>query len=97
MNLQPSRPALPGRVPPVNSRLCRRLGTVAAISGVAFLTVNTVMWLVPEMAPYAARGMANLQDDPITLTPMIRAIGLVGIDACTSASSSGAYSSRGSC
>ena len=68
----------PGRIPSVNPRLCRRLGTVAALSGIAFLAINAIMWLVPEMAPYAARGMANLQDDPITLTPMIKAIGLVG-------------------
>jgi hypothetical protein len=64
-------------VPPVNSRLCRRIGAIAAVSGIAFLAVNSVMWLVPELAPYAARGMANLQDDPITLTPQVRTIGLV--------------------
>jgi hypothetical protein len=78
MNKRSNEAASPGRIPPVNSRLCRRVGTVAALSGIAFLCVNAIMWMVPEMAPYAARGGANLQDDPITLTPVIRAIGLVG-------------------
>jgi len=78
MNKWSSLPISSGHVPPVNSRLCRRLGAVAALSGIAFLAINILMWLVPAMAPTVARGMANLQDDPITLTPMIRAIGLVG-------------------
>ena len=77
MDKWPYLPNSSGHVPPVNSRLCRRLGAVAAVSGIAFLTINMVMWLVPEMAPSVARGMANLQDEPITLTPIIRATGLV--------------------
>jgi hypothetical protein len=80
MNTGPSTKDLSRRIPPVNARLCRIVGTVAAVSGIAFITVNTIMWLVPEMAPYAARGNANMQDDPITLTPLVRAIGLVGSD-----------------
>ena len=77
MDKWPYLPNSSGHVPPVNSRLCRRLGAVAAVSGIAFLTINMVMWLVPEMAPSVARGMANLQDEPITLTLTIRATGLV--------------------
>jgi Protein of unknown function (DUF2975) len=78
MNQKLNAPASPGRIPPVNPRFCRRLGAVAALSGSAFLAINALMWLVPEMAPYAARGIAHLQDDPITLSPTIKAIGLVG-------------------
>jgi len=78
MNQKPGAPTTSGPIPPINPRLCRRLGTTAALSGIAFLTINAIMWLVPAMAPYVARGMANLQDDPITLTPMIKVIGLVG-------------------
>jgi Protein of unknown function (DUF2975) len=78
MEKRADRSASPGRIPPVNSRLCRRVGTAAALSGIALLCINATMWLVPEMAPYAARGGANLQDEPITLTPVIRTIGLAG-------------------
>ena len=78
MDQQPNTSTPPGRIPPLNPRLCRRVGAVAALSGIAFLTINAIMWLVPEMAPHAARAMANLQDDPITLTPALKAIGLIG-------------------
>jgi Protein of unknown function (DUF2975) len=78
MKSQPNTPEPVGPIPPLNPRFCRGLGTAAALCGGAFLTINAVMWLVPEMAPYAARGTANLQDDPIKLTPLIKAIGLLG-------------------
>jgi hypothetical protein len=63
-------------LPPLNSRLCRRLAIFAVASGAGFLMVNTVLWLVPDWAPLVARGVANLQTEPITLTPMVRWIGL---------------------
>lgn len=65
----------PTLFPPLNSRLCRRLALFSAASGVGFLTVNTILWLVAGWAPTVARDMANLHDEPITLTPMVRLIG----------------------
>jgi hypothetical protein len=59
-------------VPPLNSRLCRRLAIFAVASGAGLMVVNTILWLVPDWAPLAARGAANLQTQPITLTPMVR-------------------------
>jgi len=78
MNQEPNQPRPPDPIPPLSPRFCRRVGALAALSGIAFLIINAVMWLVPEMAPYVARGTANLQDAEITLTPTIKAIGLVG-------------------
>lgn len=64
-------------VPPLNARLCRRLAALATAGGVGFLAVDCLLWLVPAWAPIVARGMANLQDQPITMTPMVRAVGLL--------------------
>jgi Protein of unknown function (DUF2975) len=63
-------------VPPLNSRLCRRLAVFSAASAIGILLVNATLWLVPDWAPLAARGMANLQTEPITLTSTVRGIGL---------------------
>jgi hypothetical protein len=63
-------------VPPLNSRLCRRLAAFTGTSGAGFLLVNTILWAVPNWAPIVAREMAHLQLEPITLTPMVRWIGL---------------------
>jgi len=63
-------------VPPLNSRLCRRLAVLSAASAVGILLVNATLWLVPDWAPFAARGMANLQTESITLTPTVIAIGV---------------------
>jgi hypothetical protein len=63
-------------VPPLNSRLCRRLAVFSVASGAGFLVVNAILWLVPDWAPLVARGMANLQVQPFTLTPTVRLIGL---------------------
>jgi hypothetical protein len=63
-------------VPPVNFRLCRRLAFLSIASGALFLLLNAVLWLVPEWAPIVARAEAGLQDEAITLTPMVRWIGL---------------------
>jgi Protein of unknown function (DUF2975) len=70
-------PVVTNPVPHLNSRLCRRLALVAAASAFAFLIINAVLWLVPAWTPLVARGMANLQTEPITLTPPLRAIGLL--------------------
>jgi hypothetical protein len=64
-------------LPPVNARWCRALATLAAVSSVAFLVVAVILWLVPDWAPIVARGMTNIQDQPITLTPLVRVTGLV--------------------
>jgi hypothetical protein len=63
-------------IPPVNSRLCRRLSIFAVCSGAGILIVNTILWLVPAWAPFIARAMADLQCEPITLIPMVIWIGL---------------------
>jgi Protein of unknown function (DUF2975) len=62
--------------PPVNYRLCRRLAVFSAASAVGILLVNAALWLVPQWAPMAARGMADLQTESITLTPTVIALGL---------------------
>jgi hypothetical protein len=64
-------------IPPLNDRLCRRLAVVVTVAGASFLVGNVILWLVPEWAPIAAREQANLRIEPITLTPAVRAIGLV--------------------
>jgi hypothetical protein len=63
-------------VPPVNSRLCRRLAYLCIASGFSFLLLNAVIWLVPDWTPIVARAEAGLQDEPISLTPTVRWIGL---------------------
>jgi hypothetical protein len=67
-------------VPPLNSRLCRRLAFLSVASGAAFLLINAILWLVPDFAPFAARAQGDLQDQAITLTPTVRLMGL----ACSS-------------
>jgi hypothetical protein len=64
----------------LNSRLCRRLAVFSVATGAVFMIVNVVLWLVPAWTPLVARGMADLQVEPITITPMVRWIGL----ACSS-------------
>lgn len=64
-------------VPALNARLCRRMAFFATASAVAFLAIDTTLWLVPAWAPIVARGLAELQDQPITLTPIVRAVGLI--------------------
>jgi hypothetical protein len=64
------------RIPPVNSRLCRRLAVCAAVAAAGFPVLNAILWLVPEWAPIAAREQAHLQIEPITLTSAVRWIGL---------------------
>jgi hypothetical protein len=56
--------------------MCRALAMVTAVSSIAFLGLNAIMWLVPAWAPLAARNQAHLLTEPITLTPMVRWIGL---------------------
>jgi hypothetical protein len=63
-------------IPPVNSRLCRRLAFLSIASGVAFLLLNAVMWWVPDWTPIVARSEGALQDEAITLTPMVRFLGV---------------------
>jgi hypothetical protein len=63
-------------VPPLNSRLCRRLAFLSVASGAAFLLLNAVLWLVPDWAPIVARAEGSLQNDAITLTPMVRWLGV---------------------
>lgn len=64
-------------IPPVNSRLCRRLGRFSGATAAVILLVNAALWLVPDWVAFAARQMAGLQTEPITLTPMIIAICLL--------------------
>jgi hypothetical protein len=64
-------------VPPLNSRLCRRIAFLSAASGAAFLLVNAVLWLVPDLAPIVARDEGDLHDGAITLTPTVRWMGLL--------------------
>jgi hypothetical protein len=64
-------------VPPLNSRLCRRVAVLSAASAVGILLVNATLWLVPGWADFAARQMAGLQTEPITLTPTVITIGFV--------------------
>jgi hypothetical protein len=63
-------------VPPLNSRLCRRLAVLSVVSGAAFLMLNAVIWFVPEWTPIVARAEAGLQDEAIAVTPMVRVIGV---------------------
>jgi hypothetical protein len=63
-------------IPPLNSRLCRRLAFLSIACGAAFLFINAILWLVPDFAPIAARAQGDLQDQQITLTPMVRLMGL---------------------
>src|ERR1700689_1231608 len=63
-------------VPPLNSRLCRRLARFSGASAVGILLVNATIWLVPDWAPFVAREMAGLQTEPITLTPTVIVMGL---------------------
>jgi Protein of unknown function (DUF2975) len=63
-------------VPPLNARLCRWLASLCVVSGAAFLLINAVLWLVPDFAPIVARDEGDLHDGAITLTPMVRWIGL---------------------
>jgi hypothetical protein len=62
-------------IPPLNARLCRGLARATVVSGVAFLAINALLWVVPAWAPLVARNQAHLQIEPITLTPMIRWLG----------------------
>jgi Protein of unknown function (DUF2975) len=64
-------------VPPLNARMCRRLAILTAASAAGFLTVNAILWAVPDWAPIVARDIARLQLEPITLTPMVRLEGFV--------------------
>jgi hypothetical protein len=59
-------------VPPLNSRLCRNLAFLSIASGATFLLINAILWLVPDFAPIVARAEGDLQDEAITLTPMVR-------------------------
>jgi len=63
-------------IPPLNTRLCRRAGVLALASGTVFLLVNTALWLVPRWSELAARSQANLRTEPITLSPLVRSLGL---------------------
>jgi hypothetical protein len=63
-------------VPPLNSRLCRRLATLSVTVGAGILLVNAILWLVPDWTSFVARQMANLQCEPITLTSGVPWIGL---------------------
>jgi Protein of unknown function (DUF2975) len=63
-------------VPPLNSRLCRRLAVLTGWSGAGILIINAILWLVPDLRPFIAREMADLQCEPITLTPMVPWMGL---------------------
>ncbi len=63
-------------IPPINTRLCHRAGALALASAVAFLLVNVAIWVVPQWSEFAARSQANLYTEPITLTPLARALGL---------------------
>jgi hypothetical protein len=63
-------------VPPLNSRLCRRLAFLSIASGVAFLVLNALLWAIPDFAPMVARDEGDLHEGAITLTPMVRLIGL---------------------
>lgn len=64
-------------VPPLNSRLCRRIAFFSAASGAAFLLINAILWLVPDLTPIVARGEGALYDGAITLTPKVRWLGLL--------------------
>jgi Protein of unknown function (DUF2975) len=63
-------------IPPLNARMCKGLAKLTVVSGVAFLAVNALLWSVPAWAPLAARNQAHLLVEPITLTPMVRLLGL---------------------
>jgi hypothetical protein len=63
-------------IPPVSARLCRRAAALALASAVAFLVANTALWVVPQWSEFGARAQANLQTEPITLTPLVRSLGL---------------------
>ncbi len=76
MNHDPTPTLAPGTVPPLNARLCRRLAVVSVLAGAGFLLVNAILWLVPDWAPLVARWLSGLQEDPITLTPAVRWMGL---------------------
>jgi hypothetical protein len=65
----------PKTVPSLNSAMCRRLAIFSAVIGPAFLIIDAVLWAVPAWAPIVARGTANLDTGPITLTPVVRLIG----------------------
>lgn len=64
------------RVPPLNARLCRRAGTLAVATAIAFIVISAGLWLVPASAEFVARGQAKLQTEPITLTLAVRLIAL---------------------
>lgn len=38
-------------IPPLNSKLCRRLAVLTGWSGAGFLIINAILWLVPDFAP----------------------------------------------
>jgi Protein of unknown function (DUF2975) len=63
-------------VPPLNSRMCRGLARFSGASAIGILVVNAMPWLIPDWAPFVARGMAGLQTEPITLTRTVVALGL---------------------
>lgn len=60
------------RVPPINAKVCRRAGALAAATGAAFIFISAGLWLVPATAEFVARGQAKLQTQPITLTLGVR-------------------------
>ena len=66
----------PDQIPPLNASVCRRAGALAALGGIAFLVVNAALWLVPAWTDFAARAQGNLQTETITLTPLVRGLGL---------------------
>jgi hypothetical protein len=68
------------QAPPLNFLHCRVLAALAAACSATFLIVviaQAVMWWVPDWAPTVARVMSDLQDQPITLTPWVRVLGLL--------------------
>ena len=64
-------------IPPLNARLCRRVSALTLLSGLTFFVANLALWLVPRWTDTAARLQANLQAEPIALTPSVQALGLL--------------------
>jgi hypothetical protein len=82
------------RVPPLNARLCRGTGLLAALSAVTFLVGNVVWWVVPEWAGSAATTYSGLPIEEITLTPLVRALCLALTTACIAVLARGLWTMR---
>ena len=72
MNNDSHRFASPGRIPPVNSRLCRRVGTAAALTGMS--RRNCIRYAngeiaVPEPVARLLRSLVALKGLGYELTP----------------------------